>query len=312
VRKVFSPELKQSTLEMVKHIEDAMAQRIHQLDWMSAETKEQALTKLRAIRNKIGYPDKWRDYSSVNIARGDFLGDVRRSTEFETHRDIAKIGKPVDRAEWGMTPPTVNAYYNPQMNDINFPAGVLQPPLYDAKMDDAPNYGDTGGTIGHELTHGFDDEGSQYDAKGNLKNWWTKEDRQKFDERTKCVRDQYAQYIVVDDIHINSALTLGEDVADLGGEILGYVAWKFATKDKTLQSLDGLTPEQRFFVGFAQWACANERPEDLRARAQTDPHSPAQYRINGVVVNMPEFAQAFSCKAGQPMVNPPAKVCTVW
>jgi putative endopeptidase len=312
VRKVFSPELKQSTLEMVKHIEDAMAQRIHQLDWMSAETKEQALTKLHAIRNKIGYPDKWRDYSSVNITRDDFLGDVRRSTEFETHRDIAKIGKPVDRTEWGMTPPTVNAYYNPQMNDINFPAGVLQPPLYDAKMDDAPNYGDTGGTIGHELTHGFDDEGSQYDAKGNLKNWWSKEDRQKFDERTKCVRDQYAQYIVVEDIHINSALTLGEDVADLGGEILGYVAWKFATKDKNLQPLDGLTPEQRFFVGFAQWACANERPEDMRVRAQTDPHSPAKYRINGVVINMPEFAQAFSCKAGQPMVNPPAKVCTVW
>jgi putative endopeptidase len=312
VRKVFSPELKQSTLEMVKHIEDAMAQRIHQLNWMSAETKGQALAKLNAIRNKIGYPDKWRDYSSVNIVRDDFLGDVRRSTEFETHRDIAKIGKPVDRTEWGMTPPTVNAYYNPQMNDINFPAGVLQPPLYDAKMDDAPNYGDTGGTIGHELTHGFDDEGSQYDAKGNLKNWWSKEDRQKFDERTKCVRDQYAQYIVVDDIHVNSALTLGEDVADLGGEILGYVAWKFATKDKNLQPLDGLTPEQRFFVGFAQWACANERPEDMRVRAQTDPHSPAQYRINGVVVNMPEFAQAFSCKAGQPMVNPPAKVCTVW
>ena len=312
VKKVFSPELKQSTLEMVRHIEDAMALRIRELDWMSPATKQQALTKLHAIRNKIGYPDKWRDYSSVAIASNDFLGDVHRSTEFETRRDIAKIGKPVDRSEWGMSPPTVNAYYNPQMNDINFPAGVLQPPLYDAKMDDAPNYGDTGGTIGHELTHGFDDEGSQYDAKGNLKNWWTKEDREKFDERTKCVRDQYAQYIVVDDIHINSALTLGEDVADFGGEILAYVAWKFATKDKTLQPIDGLTPEQRFFIGFAQWACANERPEDMRVRAQTDPHSPAQYRINGVVANMPEFAQAFSCKVGQPMVNPPAKVCKVW
>jgi putative endopeptidase len=312
VRKVFSPELKQSTLEMVQHIEDAMAQRIRELDWMSADTKEQALTKLHAIRNKIGYPDKWRDYSSVVITPGDFLGDVQRATEFETRRDIAKIGKPVDHNEWGMSPPTVNAYYNPQMNDINFPAGVLQPPLYDAKMDDAPNYGDTGGTIGHELTHGFDDEGSQYDAKGNLKNWWTKEDREKFDERTKCVRDQYAQYVVVDDIHINSALTLGEDVADLGGEILAYIAWKFATKDKSLQPIEGLTPEQRFFIGFAQWDCTNERPEDMRVRAQTDPHSPAQYRINGVVANMPEFAQAFSCKASQPMVNPPAKVCKVW
>jgi endothelin-converting enzyme/putative endopeptidase len=211
-----------------------------------------------------------------------------------------------------MSPPTVNAYYNPQMNDINFPAGVLQPPLYDAKMDDAPNYGNTGGTIGHELTHGFDDQGSQFDAKGNLKNWWTKDDREKFDGRTRCVEDQYAQYLVVDDIHINSKLTLGEDVADLGGEILAYMAWKDASKDQNLKSIDGLTPEQRFFVGFAQWACANERPEELRVRAITDPHSPPKYRINGVVVNMREFPAAFSCKAGQPLVKPAEKVCKVW
>lgn len=312
VQKVFSPELKASTLDMVRRIEDAMGERIRALDWMSPETKEQALTKLAGIRNKIGYPDKWRDYSSVNIARGDFAGDVVRAREFETQRDINKVGQPVDHGEWGMSPPTVNAYYDPQMNDINFPAGVLQPPLYDAKLDDAPNYGDTGGTIGHELTHGFDDEGSQFDAKGNLKNWWTKEDREKFDARTKCVQDQYAQYIVVDDIHINSKLTLGEDVADLGGEILAYVAWKGADKNKELTSIDGLTPDQRFFVGFAQWACANERPEEMRMRAVTDEHSPAKYRINGVVVNMPEFSQAFSCKAGQPMVNPPERVCRVW
>ena len=180
------------------------------------------------------------------------------------------------------------------------------------KMDDAPNYGNTGGTIGHELTHGFDDEGSQFDAKGNLKNWWTKDDREKFDGRTQCVRDQYAQYIVVDDIHINSKLTLGEDVADLGGEILAYMAWKDASKNQHLQSRDGLTPEQRFFVGFAQWACANERPEDLRARAITDAHSPAEYRINGVVVNMREFPAAFSCKSGQPLVKPAENVCKVW
>jgi endothelin-converting enzyme/putative endopeptidase len=237
---------------------------------------------------------------------------VLRASEFERRRDINKIGKPVDRGEWDMSPPTVNAYYNPQMNDINFPAGVLQPPLYDAKLDDAPNYGDTGGTIGHELTHGFDDEGSQFDGNGNLKNWWTKEDREKFDARTKCVQDQYAQYLVVDDIHINSALTLGEDVADLGGEILAYIAWKGATKDKGLTPMDGLTPEQRFFVGFAQWACANDRPEELRVRAATDPHSPGKYRVNGVVVNMPEFSQAFSCKQGQPMVKPADKVCKVW
>jgi endothelin-converting enzyme/putative endopeptidase len=312
VAKVFSPELKQSTVDMVKRIEDSMALRIQQLDWMSPETKEQALEKLHGIRNKIGYPDKWRDYSSITISRTDFAGNMARSAQFEHRRDVNKIGKPVDRGEWDMSPPTVNAYYNPQMNDINFPAGVLQPPLYDAKMDAAPNYGNTGGTIGHELTHGFDDEGSQYDALGNLKNWWTKTDREKFDARTKCVQDQYADYIVVDDIHINSKLTLGEDVADLGGEILAYMAWQDATKGESLAPRDGLTPEQRFFVGFAQWACSNERPEDLRVRAATDPHSPGEYRINGVVVNMPEFAKAFACKAGQPMTKPAEKVCKVW
>jgi putative endopeptidase len=312
VAKVFSPELKQNTLEMVRRIEDSMAVRIQQLDWMSPETKEQALRKLHGIRNKIGYPDKWRDYSTVKISRDDFAGNMARASQFEHHRDFSKIGKPVDRGEWDMSPPTVNAYYNAQMNDINFPAGVLQPPLYDAKMDAAPNYGNTGGTIGHELTHGFDDEGSQYDAEGNLKNWWTKADREKFDARTKCVEDQYATYIVVDDIHINSKLTLGEDVADLGGEILAYMAWQDATKGPSLQPRDGLTPDQRFFVGFAQWACENVRPEDLRVHAATDPHSPGEYRINGVVVNMPEFSKAFSCKAGQPMNKPAEKVCKVW
>ena len=312
VAKVFSPELKQSTLDMVRGIEDAMGQRIRALDWMSPETKQQALIKLAGIRNKIGYPDKWRDYSSVTIVRDDFAGNVERAHQFETRRDINKIGKPIDRGEWDMSAPTVDADYNPQMNDINFPAGVLQPPLYDPKMDDAPNYGDTGGTIGHELTHGFDDEGSQFDAKGNLKDWWTKEDRVKFDARTKCVADQYSGYISVEDVHVNGELTLGENVADLGGEILAYMAWKDATKDKHLQPIDGLTPEQRFFIGFAQWDCANERPEDMRVRAMTDPHSPARYRINGVVVNMPDFAEAFSCKAGQPMVKPAAHVCRIW
>jgi endothelin-converting enzyme/putative endopeptidase len=209
VRKVFSPELKQSTLDMVRRIEDAMAMRIQQLDWMSPETKQQALTKLHGIRNKIGYPDKWRDYSSVKIVREDFLADVQHAVEFEHRRDITKVGQPVDHGEWQISPATVDAYYNPQMNDINFPAGVLQPPLYDAKMDDAPNYGDTGGTIGHELTHGFDDEGSQFDATGNLRNWWTKEDREKFDARTKCVSDQYSKYVVVEDVHINGQLGKG-------------------------------------------------------------------------------------------------------
>ena len=312
VAKVFSPELKQSTLDMVQRIETAMGERIHALDWMSPETKQQALTKLAGIRNKIGYPDRWRDYSSVKITPDDFAGNVERAHQFESRRDINKIGKPVDHGEWDISPPTVDAYYNPQMNDINFPAGVLQPPLFDAKMDDAPNYGNTGGTIGHELTHGFDDEGSQFDAKGNLKNWWTKEDREKFDARTECVSDQYSRYVAVNEVHVNGKLTLGENVADLGGEILAYMAWNEKDKNSNLQAVDGLTPEQRFFIGFAQWDCANERPEDIRMRAMTDEHSPAQYRINGVVVNMPEFQRAFQCKAGQPMVAPADKICKVW
>jgi endothelin-converting enzyme/putative endopeptidase len=312
VRVAFSPELKAKTVEMVKQIEDAMEQEIKNLDWMSEATKKEALKKLHGMRNKVGYPDKWRDYSSVKIARGDFLGNVERATVFESNRELGKIGKPVDRTEWGMTPPTVNAYYNPQMNDINFPAGVLQPPLYDFRMDDAPNYGNTGSTVGHELTHGFDDEGRQFDAAGNLRDWWTEEDAKQFKERASCVENQYAQYTVVDDIKIQSKLTLGEDIADLGGTILAYKAWKEATKGEDLQPRDGLTPDQRFFIGFAQWACENETPEQKRANALTDPHSPGKYRINGVVVNMPEFAQAFSCKPGQPMVKDKDKVCVIW
>ena len=310
VRDVFSPELKARTLKMVQEIEKAMELRINQLDWMSPGTKQQAITKLHAIRNKIGYPDHWRDYSAVEITPNDFAGNVRNAIVFESRRELNKIGKPVDHGEWDITPPTVDAYYNPQMNDINFPAGVLQPPLYDAKVDDAPNYGDTGGTIGHELTHAFDDEGSQFDAHGNLKNWWTPDDGKKFEERTKCVEDQYSQYVVVDDIHLNGKLTLGENVADLGGEILAYIAWKEATRDLKLEPIDDLTPDQRFFVGFAQWDCSNERPEQLREWAITNPHSPSRDRINGVIVNMPEFERAFSCKAGQPMVS--AKRCKVW
>jgi len=312
VSKTFSPETKAATLDMTRRIEDAMALRIQQLDWMSPATKQQALGKLHAIRNKVGYPDKWRDYSSVQVKADDFYGNALRATEFESHRQFNKVGQPVDRNEWDMTPPTVNAYYNPQMNDINFPAGVLQPPLYDPKTDAAPNYGDTGSTIGHELTHGFDDEGRQFDAKGNLKDWWTKQDAEQFTKRADCVVDQYAQYVVVDDIKINSKLTEGEDVADLGGTILAYIAWKDATKGQDLHPIDNLTPEQRFFVGLAQWSCENDRPENARVRAVTDPHSPAKYRINGVVVNMPEFGQAFGCKAGSPMVKPADKVCKVW
>jgi putative endopeptidase len=310
VSRAFSPKLKEDTLRMTKRIEEAMREDIRTLTWMSDATKKRAIEKLETIVNKIGYPDKWRDYSAVVVKRGDFFGNVQRAQVFESKRDLAKIGKPLDRGEWLMTPPTVNAYYNAQMNDINFPAGVLQPPLYDPKMDDAPNYGNTGGTIGHELTHGFDDQGRQFDAQGNLKDWWTAEDSKAFEERAQCIADQYAQYVIVDDIKINSKLTLGEDVADVGGLILGWMAWKAETAGKTLEDRDGLTPEQRFFVGYAQWACENDRPENLRVKALTDPHSPGKYRVNGIVVNMPEFERAFSCKPGSAMAS--AKRCRVW
>ncbi len=312
VRRNFPPEMKQQALHMTQLIENAMANEIRNLDWMSDATKARALEKLTAVRNKIGYPEKWRDYSSIVVKPGDFIGNVERATVFESKRQLAKIGKPVDKNEWGMTPPTVNAYYDPQMNDINFPAGVLQPPLYDTKIDDAPNYGNTGATIGHELTHAFDDEGRQFDAKGDLKDWWTKEDAEKFEEKINCVRDQYKEYTIVDDIKINSKLTSGEDVADIGGTLLAYIAWKEATKGIDLKPIEGFTPDQRFFIGMAQWACENERDENLRVSAITNPHSPGKYRINGVVVNLPPFQTAFGCKPGQPMYKAPEKVCKVW
>jgi putative endopeptidase len=310
VEKTFTPETKARTVAMTKEIESAMQSEIEALTWMSPATKKQAFLKLQSVVNRIGYPDKWRDYSSVDIKPDDYLGDVDHAVAFESRRQLNKIGKPVDRTEWFMSPPTVDAYYDPQMNDINFPAGVLQPPLFDPKMDDAPNYGNTGGTIGHELTHGFDDEGRQFDAKGNLHDWWTKADAAEFQKRADCVSDEYSQFTVVDDIKINGKLTMGEDVADLGGQLLAYIAWKAANKGKELKPIDGFTPDQRFFIGMAQWACGNERPENLRANAITDPHSPDKYRINGVVSNMPEFQAAFSCKIGQPMVR--EKACKVW
>jgi putative endopeptidase len=310
VEKTFGPDVKKRTLDMTREIQKAMETDIKQLAWMGDATKKQAIEKLHGMVDKIGYPDKWRDYSSVEISRNDFFGNVSRAEEFESKRQLAKIGKPLDRGEWQMTPPTVNAYYDPQMNDINFPAGVLQPPLFDPKMDDAPNYGNTGATIGHELTHGFDDEGRQFDAKGNLHDWWTPADAAEFEKRAKCVSDQYSQYTIVDDIKINGKLTLGEDAADLGGTILAYMAWKDATKNQNLKPIDGFTPDQRFFIGMAQWACGDERAENKRVNAITNPHSPEEYRINGVVSNIPEFATAFSCKLGQPMVR--EKACRVW
>jgi putative endopeptidase len=310
VEKYFSPRAKQEALKMVKEIEAAMEQDISSLPWMSAATKQQALIKLHGMANKIGYPDKWRDYGKLEIIRGDELGNVERARRFEFDRELAKIGKPVDRGEWGMTPPTVNAYYDPQMNDINFPAGVLQPPAFDPNSDAAPNYGDTGGTIGHELTHGFDDEGRQFDAHGNLRDWWTAEDGKEFVTRASCISDQYSTYTVIDDIKINGKLTLGEDTADLGGLILAYMAWKEDTKGQNLQPVDDLTPDQRFFVGYGQSWCGETRDETKRLRATVDPHSPDKYRTNGVVSNMPEFQEAFHCKAGSPMVN--QNRCRVW
>jgi endothelin-converting enzyme/putative endopeptidase len=310
VAKYFSPDAKKQALKIVKQIQAAMEKDINGLPWMSTATKQQALAKLHGMANKIGYPDKWRDYSKLEIVRGDELGNVERSRKFEFDRQLAKIGKPVDRGEWGMTPPTVNAYYDPQMNDINFPAGVLQPPAFDPNSDAAPNYGDTGGTVGHELTHGFDDEGRQFDAQGNLRDWWTEEDSKEFVKRASCISDQYSTYTIVDDIKINGKLTLGEDVADLGGLLLAYMAWKDDTKGQTLDPIDGLTPDQRFFVGYGQSWCGQVRDESKRMRATIDPHSPEKYRTNGVVSNMPQFQEAFHCKAGSPMVN--QNRCQVW
>jgi putative endopeptidase len=310
VEKYFSADAKQRALKIVKEIQVAMEGDIQKLPWMSDETKKKALEKLHGVANKIGYPDKWRDYGKLKIMASDYAGNGNRGTRFEYERDLGKIGKPVDRGEWDMTPPTVNAYYDPQMNNINFPAGVLQPPLFDAAEDDAPNYGDTGGTIGHELTHGFDDQGRQFDATGNLKDWWTAEDGKEFEKRAACISDQYSGYTIVDDIKINGKLTLGEDTADLGGLLLAHMAWKDATKDLKLEPIDGLSPEQRFFVGYGQSWCTNERDEAKRLRATTDPHSPEKYRTNGVVSNMPEFQEAFHCQAGAAMVRKDR--CRVW
>jgi putative endopeptidase len=313
----FSPQDKQRTLELTHDIESAMGRDIDQLEWMSPETKTRAKEKLHAVANKIGYPDKWRDYSSLSVVRGDALGNAERAAAFEEHREINKIGKPIDRGEWGMTPPTVNAYYNPQMNDINFPAGILQPPYFDSKQNDAVNYGDAGGVIGHELTHGFDDEGRQFDAQGNLKEWWTPTDEKKFTERADCVVKEYDGFVAVEDLHVNGKLTLGENIADLGGLKLAFLAYldraQKAGTDLTKKGdaeYGGLTSEQQFFVSYGQGWCQNNRPEDLRLRVQTDPHSPEEFRVNGVVVNLPEFQKAFSCKTGAPMA--PAKRCAIW
>ena len=310
VDETFGAEGKQRTLKMVREIETEMGKDLKGLEWMTPETKKQAFLKLDAIANKIGYPDKWRDYSSIRITRDDFAGDVLRSTEFEQQRRINKIGKPVDRMEWHMTPPTVNAYYSPQENNINFPAGILQLPFYNAKRDDAVNYGAIGAVVGHELTHGFDDQGRKFDAQGDLRDWWTKEDNDAFVQRAKCLIDEYTAFETIPGVHVNGKLTLGENTADNGGLRLAFMALVDSLDGQAGEKIDGFTPVQRFFLGFGQVWCQNQTPEIARLLAQIDPHSPGRFRANGTVENMPEFQKAFACKVGQPMVAAPA--CRVW
>jgi putative endopeptidase len=311
VEETFGAEGKARMTRMVTALEKALGEDIEELPWMTEATRTRALGKLEAIANKIGYPDKWRDYSSVEIARDDLMGNVRRAAAFEQKRQLDKIGKPLDRGEWFMTPPTVNAYYNPQMNDINFPAGVLQPPFFDRQMDDAVNFGAIGSGIGHEMTHGFDDQGRQFAADGSLSDWWTEADAKEFDKRAACIVDQYGGYTAVDDVKLNGKLTLGENIADSGGARIAYMALMQTLSDAAkAEKIDGLTPQQRFFVGWGQIWCSNITPERARLLAQVDPHSPGRYRANGVVSNMPEFREAFACKADAPMVRHDA--CRVW
>jgi len=277
---------------------------------MSEATRRAALDKLAALQERIGHPDKWRDVSALRISRTDAFGNLQRVRAAENARDVSQIGLRADPAAWPITPQTANSGYSASQNMILFPAGILQPPIYDAARDGAVNYGAAASLIGHELTHGFDDTGRRFDAKGNVRDWWTPADAKAFEERTACIVDEYSQFVVAGDTPINGKLTLGENIADLGGLILAYAAWKVQTAGQQLEDRDGLTPEQRFFVGYAQWACENDRPENQRVKAITDPHSPGKYRVNGLLANMPEFAKAFACKPQQPMVS--EKPCRVW
>jgi putative endopeptidase len=313
VQQYFAGDSKAKMVQMVNDIEQAMGRDIDQITWMSAPTKVRAKEKLHEVANKIGYPDKWRDYSKLEIKPDDALGNARRADAFENDRQLAKIGKPVDHGEWGMTPPTVNAYYDPSMNDINFPAGILQPSFYDASQDDAVNYGHIGAVIGHELTHGFDDEGKKFDGKGNLSDWWTPEDTKNFEARTDCVEKEYGGFVAVDDVKVNGKLTLGENTADNGGLLLAYMAYLERAKQEGVDlaaKKDGFTSPQRFYIAFAQNYCENPRPEQVRTQVLTDPHSPDHFRADGAIVNQPGFAAAFGCKKGSPMV--PVNSCRVW
>lgn len=313
VQKAFPPEAKARAQQMVMNLVAALQGDLSTLDWMSDPTRKQAAAKLNAFMRKIGYPDKWRDYSALKIDRGIFQNNVFRSNEFARQYNLNKLGKPVDRTEWGMTPPTVNAYYNPTMNEIVFPAGILQPPFFDPLADDAINYGAVGAVIGHEMTHGFDDSGSQFDSQGNLKNWWTEDDLKKFKTRAQCVMDQFDSYVVEPGLNQNGKLVVGESIADLGGLTIAFAAFQKSMEGKPRPaSIDGFTPEQRFFLGYAQIWAQNARPEFERLQTQTDPHPLGRFRVNGPLSNMPMFAQAFQCKAGDPMVRPPEKRCQIW
>src|SRR5437764_5109029 len=312
VDQTFGVEGKQRMLKMVNALEQSLDRDIATLPWMTDATKKEAKIKLYAIRNKIGYPEKWRDYSSMKISRDDFLGDYTRAAQFEAHRQANKIGKPVDKTEWDMTPPTVNAYYSGQFNEIVFPAGILQPPFFTKELDDAVNFGGIGAVIGHELTHGFDDEGRKFDPQGNLRDWWTPVDAREFEARAGCIANEYGNFVAVDNLKLNGKLTLGENTADNGGARIALMALEsmIASSGKAAEKIDGYTPEQRYFLGFARTWCEKTRPEYSRMLVNVDPHSPGRFRTNGVVQNMPEFQKAWGCKAGQPMVSP--NMCRVW
>jgi len=301
VKVAFPPEAKAKVLEMIENIRVALRERITNLDWMGAETKQQAMKKLDAISVKIGYPDKWKTYA-FDVKRDDYYGNARRAAAFRIQENMKKLGKPVDRTEWSMTPPTVNAYYSSSMNDINFPAGILQPPFFDPRADDAVNYGAIGFVIGHEITHGFDDSGSQFDAQGNLKNWWTEADKKAYESRTDLVVKQYNAYEPLKGEHVNGKLTLGENIADIGGLKIAFAAYQNSLKGKAVPApIDGFTGPQRFFLGAAIVWRQHIREAALSVRLKTDPHSPGRERVNGPLSNLPEFYEAFGCTDGQPM-----------
>jgi len=313
VKQAFTPEDKARAVAIVNNLVGALHDRIQQLGWMSDSTKTQALAKLAAYTKKIGYPDKWIDYSKLVVKPGEYLDNVEAGNQFSSARDWAKVGKPVDRTEWGMTPPTVNAYYNPRMNEIVFPAGILQPPFYNPAADDAVNYGAMGAVIGHEMTHGFDDQGRQYDKDGNLKDWWTKQDAAKYTVEANKVVNQFNGYTVIDSTtHVNGQLTLGENIADFGGLTVAYAAMEKALGNGPRTKIDGFTPEQRFFLAWAQVWRELDRPQYARMLVSADPHSPAKWRVNGPLSNMPEFKAAWGCKDTDAMVRPDSLRPKIW